>query len=94
MFVILKNNMNKEIYKQQLIEKIIEKRQDLKHRKGRLEENMLAGICNKSILAQRKVIFMLKVQIHHLEYKIQHDIIYKLQRKRILFVPPIHLACI
>ena len=52
--------MNKEIYKQQLIEKIDEKRQELQHRKERLIENMLARVCNKSILAQRKVIFMPK----------------------------------
>lgn len=39
---------------------------------------MLAGVCNKSKLAQRKVIFMLKIQIDHLEYKLQHNIIYKL----------------
>ena len=74
--------MNKEIYKQQLIEKItekiVEKEQELQHRKRRLEENILAGVCNKSILAQRKVIFMLEIQIDHLEYKLQHNIIYKL----------------
>ena len=38
--------MNKEIYRQQLIEKIDEKRQELQHRKERLKENMLAGVCN------------------------------------------------
>ena len=70
--------MNKETYRQQLIEKIDEKRQELQHRKERLIENMLAGVCNKSILAQRKVIFMLEIQIDHLEYKLQHNIIYKL----------------
>ena len=70
--------MNKEKYKQQLIEKIAEKEQELQHRKRRLEENILAGVCNKSILAQRKVIFMLEIQIDHLEYKLQHNIIYKL----------------
>ena len=70
--------MNKETYRQQLIEKIDEKRQELQHRKERLIENMLAGVCNKSKLAQRKVIFMLKIQIDHLEYKLQHNIINKL----------------
>ena len=70
--------MNKEIYRQQLIRKIDEKRQELQNRKERLIENMLAGVCNKSILAQRKVIFMLEIQIDRLEYKLQHDIIHKL----------------
>ena len=50
--------MNREIYKQQLIEEIMEimaeKEQELQYRKRRLEENILAGVCNKSILAQRK----------------------------------------
>ena len=66
--------MNKEIYKQQHIEKIDEKRQELQHRKERLIENMLVGVCNKSILAQRKVIFMLEIQINCLEYKLQHEL--------------------
>ena len=70
--------MNKETYKQQLIDKIIEKRQELKRRKEKLEENILVGVCNKSILAQRKIIFMLKIQIDCLEYKLQHNISYKL----------------
>ena len=56
--------MNREIYKQQLIEEIMEKmaekEQELQHRKRRLEENILAGACNKSVLAQRKVISMLE----------------------------------
>ena len=69
--------MNKETYRQQLIEKIDEKRQELQHRKERLIENMLAGVCKNSILAQRKAIFMLEIQIDHLEYKLQHDTIHK-----------------
>ena len=69
--------MNKEKYKQQLIEKIAEKGQESQHRKRRLEENILAGVCNKSILAQRKVIFMLKIQIDCFEYKLQHNISHK-----------------
>ena len=62
-----------------MIEKIAEKEQELQHRKRRLEENILAGVCNKSILAQRKVIFMLELEIDCLEYRLQHDIIHKLQ---------------
>ena len=58
--------MNKEIYKQQIIEKIVEKitekEQELQHRKRRLEENILAEVCNKSILAQKKDISMLKLE--------------------------------
>ena len=70
--------MNNEKYKQQLIEKIAEKEQELQHRKRRLEENILAGVCNKSILAQGKVIFMLELEIDCLEYRLQHNIIHKL----------------
>ena len=73
--------MNKEKYKQQLIEKImdqiIEKEQELQHRKRRLEENILAGVCNKSILAQRKNILMLKLELYCLEYELQHNIIHR-----------------
>ena len=74
--------MNREIYKQQLIEKIMEKmaekEQELQHRKRRLEENILAEVCNKSILAQRKDISMLKLELDCLEYELQHNIIHKL----------------
>ena len=70
--------MNKEIYKQQLIEKIAEKEQELQHRKRRLEENILAEVCNKSILAQREDISMLKLELDCLEYELQHNIIHKL----------------
>ena len=73
--------MNREIYKQQLIEEIMEimaeKEQELQHRKRRLEENILAGVCNKSILAQRNVIFMLELELDCLEYELQHNIIHK-----------------
>ena len=70
--------MNREIYKQQLIEEImeimVEKEQELQHRKRRLEENILAGVCNKSILAQRKNILMLELELDCLEYELQHNI--------------------
>ena len=74
--------MNREIYKQQLIEeimeKIVEKEQELRHGKRRLEENILAEVCNKSILTQRKNISMLKLELDCLEYELQHNIIHKL----------------
>ena len=74
--------MNREIYKQQLIEKITEKiaekEQELQQRKRRLEENILAEVCNKSIRAQRKDISMLKLELDCLEYDLQHNIIHKL----------------
>lgn len=74
--------MNKEIYKQQLIgkvtEKIAEKEQELQHKKRRLEESILAEVCNKSILAQRKDISMLKLELDCLEYDLQHNKIHKL----------------
>ena len=73
--------MDKEIYKQQLIEKITEKiaekEQELQHRKRRIEENILAGACNKSILAQRKNILMLELELDCLEYELQHNIIHR-----------------
>ena len=73
--------MNREIYKQQLIEeimeKMVEKEQELQHRKRRLEENILAGTCNKSILAQRKNILMLELELDCLEYELQHNIIHR-----------------
>ena len=72
--------MNREIYKQQLIEEIMEKmaekEQELQHRKRRLEENILAGVYNKSILAQRKNILMLELELDCLEYELQHNIIH------------------
>ena len=74
--------MNREIYKQQLIEEIMEKmaekEQELQHRKRRLEENILVGVCNKSLLAQRKDISMLKLELDYLEYELQHNIIHRL----------------
>lgn len=74
--------MNREIYKQQLIEEIMEKmaekEQELQHRKRRLEENILVGVCNKSLLAQRKDISMLKLELDCLEYELQHNIIHRL----------------
>lgn len=73
--------MNREIYKQQLIEEIMEimaeKEQELQHRKRRLEENILAGVCNKSILAQRKDILTLELELDCLEYELQHNIIHR-----------------
>ena len=73
--------MNREIYKQQLIEEImeimVEKEQELRHRKRRLEENILAGVCNKSLLAQREDILMLKLELDCLEYELQHNIIHR-----------------
>ena len=73
--------MNKEIYKQQLIEKmmekITEKEQELQRRKNRLEENILAGVYSKSILAQRKDILMLELELDCLEYELQHNIIHR-----------------
>ena len=73
--------MNREIYKQQLIEEIMEKmaekEQELQHRRRRLEENILAGVCNKSILAQRKDILTLELELDCLDYELQHNIIHR-----------------
>ena len=67
------NNGNNE-YRQKLNEIIIEKRQELEHRQNRLNNNIFAGTCHKSILAQRKTIFYLELQINSLEYKLQHNL--------------------
>ena len=67
------NNKNNE-YRQKLNEIIIEKRQELEHRQNRLNNNLFAGICHKSIIAQRKVILYLEIQINNLEYKLQHNL--------------------
>ena len=67
------NNKNSE-YRQKLNEVIIEKRQELEHRQNRLNSNIFAGICHKSIVAQRKTILYLEIQINNLEYKLQHNL--------------------
>jgi len=67
------NNKNNE-YRQKLNEIIIEKRQELEHRQNRLNNNIFAGICHKSIVAQRKTILYLEIQINNLEYKLQHNL--------------------
>lgn len=66
--------INNKEYRQQLLEIIYEKIQELKHRQNRLNDNILAGTCHKSLLAQRKVIFNLQLQIDSLEYKYQHNL--------------------
>ena len=67
------NNKNSE-YRQKLNEVIIEKRQELEHRQNRLNNNIFTGICKKSIIAQRKTILYLEIQIESLEYKLQHNL--------------------
>ncbi len=65
--------MNNE-YRQKLNKIIIAKRQELRHRQNRLNNNILAGVCHKSIIAQRKTILYLQLQIESLEYKLQHNL--------------------
>ena len=67
------NSENNE-YKEKLTEIIIAKRQELRHRQNRLNSNIFAGICHKSIIAQRKTILYLEIQINNLEYKFQHNL--------------------
>ena len=67
------NNENEE-YRQKLNEIIIAKRQELRHRQNRLNNNIFAGICKKSITAQRKTILYLQIQIENLEYTLQHNL--------------------
>ncbi len=61
-------------YRQNLIEIITTKTQELEYRQKRLEQNIFAGVCHKSIIAQRKTIFYLQSQIDGLEYKLQHNL--------------------
>ena len=67
------NNENEE-YRQKLNEIIIAKRQELRHRPNRLNSNIFVGICKKSIIAQRKTILYLQIQIESLEYTLQHNL--------------------
>ena len=67
------NNKNND-YRQKLNEIIIAKRQELEHRQNRLNNNIFAGICHKSIIAKRKTILYLEIQINNLEYKLQHNL--------------------
>ena len=68
------NNKNSLEYRQKLNEVIIEKRQELEHRQNRLNSNIFAEICHKSIIAQRKTILYLEIQINKLKYKLQHNL--------------------
>ena len=65
--------MNNE-YRQKLNKIIIAKRQELAHRQNRLNSNIFAGICKKFIVARRKTILYLQIQIENLEYKLQHNL--------------------
>ena len=67
------NNKNSD-YRRKHNEIILEKRQELEHRQNRLNNNIFAGICHKSIVAQRKTILYLEIQINNLEYKLQHNL--------------------
>ena len=67
------NSENNE-YKEKLTEIIITKRQELENRQNRLNNNIFAGICKKSIIAQRKTILYLQIQIESLEYTLQHNL--------------------
>ena len=67
------NNENEE-YRQKLNKIIIAKRQELRHRQNRLNSNIFTGICKQSIIAQRKTILYLQIQIESLEYTLQHNL--------------------
>jgi len=64
---------NKENHKYELIKTVITKRQELKYKQERLY-NIDAGVCQKSLLAQRKVIFNLQLEIQAIEYKLKHNL--------------------
>jgi len=65
---------NKENHKYELIRTVIKNRQELKYRQERLQHNIYAGVCQKSLLAQRKVIFNLQLEIQAIEYKLKHNL--------------------
>ena len=65
---------NKENYKYELIKTVITKRQELKYKQERLQYNIYAGVCQKSLLAQRKVIFKLQLDIQKIEHKLKHNL--------------------
>jgi len=65
---------NKEIHKYELIRTVILNKQELKYRQERLQYNIYAGVCEKSILSQRKIIFKLQHEIQRIEYKLKHNL--------------------
>ena len=65
---------NNESHKYELIRTVISQRQELKYRQERLQYNIYAGVCEKSILAQRKIIFKLQHEIQRIEYKLKHNL--------------------
>lgn len=65
---------DKEIHKYELIRTVILNKQELKYRQERLQYNIYAGVCEKSILAQRKIIFKLQHEIQRIEYKLKHNL--------------------
>jgi len=65
---------NKENHKYELIRTVITKQQELKYKQERLQYNIYAGVCQKSLLAQRKVIFNIQLEIQAIEYKLKHNL--------------------
>ena len=62
-------NTPKILRKVELLKKIIDIRDELTHRKERLNYNIFAGINTKSITAQRKTITNLELELQILEHK-------------------------
>lgn len=65
---------SKEQHKHELIRTIIEKRYELKHKQKRLNYNIYAEVCQKSLLAKRKTIFELQLQAQQIEYELKHNL--------------------
>jgi len=68
-------NSKKEQHKYELIRTVIEKRQELKYRQDRLNYNIYAGVCQKSIFNKRKVVFELQLKIQQIEYKLKDNLL-------------------
>ena len=72
--IVQMNNITKSQKYKELKQIISEKRKELKIRKERLQYNMIVGVCQKSIKAQKEEISYLESQIDNLEYIYQHDL--------------------
>ena len=73
----LENNSNYHPLTKNQIElhkQIIDVKQELNHRRERLQNNIFAGVNYKAILAQRHTIFDLELKYQHLDHKYKYDL--------------------
>ena len=67
------SNTPRILRKAELLRKIIDIRDEINHRKDRLNYNIFAGITNRSITAQRQTITKLELKLQVLEYKYAYE---------------------